>query len=262
MRTFSLRRLALAALLSFSPSAFAAAIISVNFTGGGFGGSPAISLLATDLAGVVPAGGYNNVPSANTASPLALQDADGLATTMTLAITGSVGPYSTISGAGINPQGGDEKLNTGFLAGNSTLTLSAIPYASYDLYVYTLNDNESRIQTTTVGGLSYYQDPPNAASRVDQNINTTYPYTLATSTSLGSPTANANYVRFTGLSGAAQTVTVFASGNGYINGFQVVATPEPTAIHIAAAGGLALLGLRRRGAKRQSMGKWGLLNRY
>jgi hypothetical protein len=227
-------------------SAASGAIIGVNFTGGTFGGSPPVSLGSTEFAGVIPSANYNNVASANTGAPISLFDDSGTATTMTLTITGAVGPYSTISGAGINPQGGDEKLNTGFLAGNSTLTLTGIPYASYNIYVYALNDNESRVQATTVNGLTFYHDSPNAASRVDQNLATDYVYTLVTSTNPAAQTVNANYVLFTGLSGQSQTISVNATGNGFINGFQVVQVPEPGTAFFALSSGLLVLGLSRR----------------
>jgi hypothetical protein len=222
-----------------------AAIVGVNFTGGSFGGSPPISLVPTDFAGVIPSGNYNNIASANTSIPISLFDDSAIATPITLTISGAVGPYSTISGAGINPQGADEKLNTGFLAGNSTLTLTGIPYASYDIYVYALNDNESRVQATTVGGMTFYHDSPNAASRVDQNISTDYIYTRVTSTNSSAQTVNANYVLFTGLSGSSQTISVNATGNGFINGFQIAQVPEPASALAVTASGLVMLGFSR-----------------
>ncbi len=228
------------------PSAALAGIIGVNFAGGGFGGSPAVNLLPSDIAGVVPAANYNNVPSALTASALSLHDADGLSTTVTLSITGAGLSYSTISGPSISPQGGDEKLNTGILAGNNVLTLAGIPYPAYDIYVYVLNDNQSRVQTTTIGALSYYHDGPNAATFVDQNISTTYAYIQATSTVPGSPSVDTNYVRFSGLSGANQTITITAPGNGFVNGFQIVQAPEPGVALLGFLGATALFGTTRR----------------
>ena len=248
MRTVIPRAICLFSIVVTLAASAQAAIIGVNFTGGSFGGSPVISLLTTDLAGVIPSGNFNNIVSANNATPVALVDDSGLATTMTLTIAGAAGPYSTIAGAGINPQGADEKLNTGFLAGNGTIALSNIPYASYSIYVYALNDNESRIQGITVNGVTYYQDPPNAASRVDQNGATPYPYIRAIGTTSGTATNDANYMLFTGLSGTSQTIVANAPGNGYITGFQVVQTPEPGSALMALLGGVALLGRRRRRA--------------
>jgi hypothetical protein len=204
-----------AAWLAFSCPA-PAAIVGVNFMGGGFGGSPPVGLLPTELAGVIPSDNYNNVPSAVTASPVSLVDSDGASTPIALTITGAGLSYSTISGAGISPQGGDEKLNTGMLAGNNTLSLSGIPYAAYDIYVYVLNDNQTRVQTTTIGSLSYYHDSPNAASRVDQNIATDYVYAQATSTIAGSPSVDTNYVRFSDLTGSSKTIIINAPGNGFV----------------------------------------------
>lgn len=233
-------------LLATAGEMRAAAVVSVNFTGGGFNGSPAISLLPGDFAGVVSANNYNNLPSALTGSPVALTDSGGGATGITLSITGSGLSYSSISGAGISPQGGDEKLNTGFLAGNNTLTLTGIPYAFYDIYIYVLNDNQTRVQTTTVNGVSIYHDSPNAASNVDQNISTAYNYIRATSTVSASPSVDTNYVQFAGLSGGTKTITIAAPVNGFVNGFQIVQVPEPGSGMLLCGVVLGAIGSGRR----------------
>src|SRR3954447_23575466 len=79
--------------------------IGVNFTGGGNGSSPPISLLPTDVAGVVPQANYNNF-AGGTGTGLALVDNTGVASPATLTYTAS-GTYSSIGGATIAPAGGD-----------------------------------------------------------------------------------------------------------------------------------------------------------
>jgi MYXO-CTERM domain-containing protein len=162
------------------------------------------------------------------------------------------GTYSSIGGATIAPAGGDEKLNTGFVFGNGTFTVSGVPYANYDVYVYELNDASGRVETTTLtaGGpaQTYYGSSatPNDSSHVDQSAGTSYVYVLSNSTNVGSPTTNGDYVQFTGLTGSTFTFTSTAPGNGYVNGFQIVPTPEPASLGFVGVSVLALLARRQR----------------
>jgi hypothetical protein len=226
-----------------------AAGIGINFTGGGNASSPAISLLPTDVAGVVPQSNFNNI-SGGSGAALALVNNSGAATPATLTFTSS-GTYSSIGEPGIAPAGGDEKLNTGFVYGNGSFTVAAVPFARYDVYVYMLNDAPGRIETTslTAGGPAQTffgaAATPNDAGHVDQNAATSYVYTQTVSTNSAAATPNGDYVLFAGLTAPSFTFTDTAPGNGYLNGFQVVENlPEPGALGVCAVTGLAAL-LRR-----------------
>jgi hypothetical protein len=140
----------------------------------------------------------------------------------------------------------DEVLNSGLINGGGTghigVTVNNISYGKYDLYLYVGNDNP-RDESVTLGGTTYYvrsggvQGTPGF---VDGNSATPYTYIQATSTNPGSPTNNADYVVFKGLTGNSLTFSV-DSGTGFpfLNGFQIV-TPEPSSFVL---GGLALAGL-------------------
>ena len=238
----------LAALLVTAVIAHGASI-GVNFTGGGNGGSLAISLLPTDLAGVIPQGNYNNVPGGS-ATNFALNNNLGLTTTALLTFTAG-GTYSSVN-ATVTPAGGDEKLNAGFVFGSGSFTISNIPFTLYSLYVYELNDAGGRVETTTLGGVSFFgaSATPNDAGHIDQNAATPYSYVQSISTNVASPTVGGDYVLYSNLTGSSQTFTSAAPGNGYVNGFQIVeAVPEPGSA-LYGAGLLCLAGLRR--ARRSS----------
>src|SRR3954470_12629999 len=75
--------------------------IGINFTGGGNASSPAISMLPTDSAGVVPQTNFNNV-AGGSGTGLSLLNGSGIATPVTLTFTAG-GTYSSIGGAAITP---------------------------------------------------------------------------------------------------------------------------------------------------------------
>jgi len=244
-----LHLLVVAGIVGTSSGAIAAQI-GVNFTGGGNGSSPAVSLVASDSAGVVPQINWNNA-AGGTGTSLPLLDNTGAATAAALTYTAG-GTYSSIGGAAIAPAGGDEKLNTGFVFGNGNVTVSGIPYATYDVYVYELNDAAGRVETTTLtapvaqGPIFGGSATPNDAGHVDQSAGTSYVYTRSTSTDTANPTANGDYVRFTNVTGPTFTFTTSATGNGYLNGFQIVQVPEPASAGMLVTGVMGLLVVRRR----------------
>jgi hypothetical protein len=228
-----------------------AASIGVNYTGGGNNSSPAVSLASTDAAGVVPQTNYNNF-AGGSGTALALIDSAGAASGATLTY-GSGGTYSSIGGAAIAPADGNEKLNTGFIFGNATVTVSGVPYSRYDVYVYMLNDAAGRVETTslTAGGpaQTFYggSAAANDAGHVDQNAATPYVYTRTISTDVAVPTTAGDYVLFSGLTTPSFQFTTAATGNGYLNGFQIVQNvPEPAALGFLGLASLAALTCRRR----------------
>ena len=165
---------------------------------------------------------YNNVnlPS----SGLVLDDNTGTPTTALLtAISSGSGGFTTpVAGA-------DEMLNVGAAATSNvsqSFTLANIPYSNYSLSVYDLGLGAGFVQGISLGNTTYYTSSPNptGAGYLDDNNATPFTYTLGTSTSAAAPTANADYVLFTGLSGSTLTITeTKTSGNlALLPGFQII----------------------------------------
>lgn len=238
-----------AALLVFAAMALwtAPGTVRANSIGVNFVGLPTNALSPTDIAGVsgFAQSNYNNVSS--TPNNLILNDAIGAATTATLTLPGGVS-FGAITA--VAPSGPDEKLNRGGVFGNFSdfsLTLRNIPYASYSIVVYSLAQ-QGDLRGITVDGTTYYSrsPAPSAIGYVDFLPGTPYLYTQATSTDLGSPTRDSNYMLFAGLTGANQTIFVTGDSQRNVSGLQIVATiPEPSTL-IMLLGGLSLLGLRKR----------------
>ena len=150
---------------------------------------------------------------------------------------------------GIDPDGtyNREMLN-GYLDSNSgtstssTIAISSIGYSTYDLIVYFSSDTAGRAGTMNVGGTTYDFTTMGTAA----NSGSSALFTQATDTTGSNPTANANYVIFTGLSGTSQTITSLVNGGGGIAGFQIVAVPEPSSMALAVMGGFGVLLMNRR----------------
>jgi hypothetical protein len=208
-------------------------------------------------SGVAPAANWNNtVPSGG--SPYVgktvadLNDDSGTATTLDISY-GSWGAWRIqASLPAADADGTHNKrllngyLNAGPAAWNpsvtaSTIAVSSIPYSTYDIIVYFSADVAAREGEVNIGASTFYFSTLGLSSIAGSNA----VLTQTTSTSNASY-VGANYAVFSGLTGAAQTITVQMRDNdewGGVAGFQVVSVPEPTSALLV---GLSALGLFRR----------------
>lgn len=249
-RNTSLAALAATALLAFGSAASAQTGISVNF-----GTNEAGSALApTAAAGVVPLTNFNN-ETGGTGSGLSLVDSTGTATAATLSYLSNNGTFHTSQSPSAGP---NQTLLAGYIdtespadamgAGrptDTTVTFTNIPYAAYNVYVYTATNTfdypDSRTNTYTISGAA-------TGNQTETNVQPT-----------GKEFANGfvqgqNYLLFSGLSGSSfllstMTGSFAPGGDGFlrsgIDGVQIVrampaAAPEPSQ---TAALGLGVLGL-------------------
>jgi len=215
-------------------------VIGVNF----YRSSSAVwtQLGATDQAGEVAADNWNNIdidPS-RSFSAVALQDATGSATTVTIGSTVSPG-YDGNNGVGNTTP--DHKMMNGSLyydngdgTDTGTITISGLGglAPSYDLYLYFETNENDRDHTFTVTG-------PHSESGLD---GATFNGTFIEATGSG---VNANYMVFEGLTASTLTIDATATnGRAGLAGIQIVGIPEPSALLLAAIGLVGLLACRRR----------------
>jgi len=208
------------------------------------------TVTGTAVAGVVPVANWNNSWPSNPTTDLV----DDTGATTTLDITYTSFNDWNIQGSDPGLDGdstSNKRLLNGYLnAGNaewgpsitsSSVSITQIPYANYNVIVYFSSDGAGREGEVTNGASTYYFSTLGAASIAGSNAT----LTQTTSTS-NSNYAGGNYAIFSGLNGTSQTITVQMRDNdewGGIAGFQVVAVPEPGATLL---GGLGLAGLLRR----------------
>ncbi|WP_241392677.1 PEP-CTERM sorting domain-containing protein [Rippkaea orientalis] len=187
--------------------------------------------------GIVPGINWNNIAGAS-GNNIILSDDSGTATTtlLTFSAAGFFNGFSPTSTA--NPA--TNTLYTSGLFGSNiiseiSLSLSGIPYSSYDLYVFASADTSANNQLSiTDGNTTFYY----ASNGQFNSAATTLLQT--TSTIPGSPTTGpGQYQLFAGLTGSSITLTTGGSLTNILSnnvfGFQIVSTtsttiPEPSMI--------------------------------
>jgi len=199
-----------------------AASVSVNFEGRESNVADSNLLDPADFAGVVAVANWNNASGA-TGNLTNLIDDSGAATSTDVTWNGQSTWSWEQSGDAVPSNGGGSLFN-GYLDtsgnnGSHSITVSQVPFAEYDVYVYVDGENNgsARPARFNIGG--------GADVWIDDDANWNGSYVEGAGTNLASATAGANYVRFTGLSGGSFTINAVAETfRAAVNGFQIVET--------------------------------------
>jgi beta-glucanase (GH16 family) len=207
--------------------------IGLQFQGSG------TALPSTSAAGLPGVTQTNwNVLTGASFSNQVLSDGTGTNTTATLSGTAN-GTYSG-GGSTALPSGNADlasgEIWNGSTAAANSMTISNIPYANYDVYIYADIDASGRDETVSLtssgGSAQYYSFLTESGGAA---------WTPAISTWNGTGTApklpSANYVHFAGLSSSSFSTTFWAPGNGGINAIQMVPTLVITSNATATATG-------------------------
>lgn len=206
-----------------------------------------------DFAGVVNADYWGNSwnGSFQNFGPTNLLNDSGVATTADLSVVG-VNDFN-FGSPGVDSDGNWNRTMLYAYANGSapagvTYTLSEIPYAQYDVYVYLMSDDDSRVYSVTDGTTTYF----GGAHPTSISGNNPALFAQTTATTNAGFSTDANYAVFSGLTGANQVFSssFFASDGvtpdfGGISGIQIVRIPEPASLTMFALGGLLLVCRRR-----------------
>ncbi len=234
MRKSFINTLAVTGLLIATGSANAETI-GVNF------GSERRAVGPAQSAGVIAQTNWNNA-SGPTAIVTDVNNGAGAATTVDVEWA-SRNTWKTQAANG----DGNTNMMHGYLDdgnGGFSVTVSEIAYATYDVYIYLSTDMKKGAYTNTAtinGGTQYY-----AKTHVSKYKPVTS-LIQATGTTIPTPTVNANYILFTGVTGSSFTIDgAKKAGNNRstIAGFQIVesvAIPEPASLVLLSLGGLTML---------------------
>lgn len=226
------------------------------------------TLAPTDVTGAEAAvGNWNNIlvtGGNHNGTWGSLQDSTGAATTasITTASWGGVismstdgTPFIKLYEAGIAREGDVP------VAVSPTITLSDIPYAAYDVYIYythfpigsdTLQTWTESQNNTTLYGTNNKNHGHDWGTFVQYQ--TADRATAVAQATIGSPEGGGNWLKFTNLTASTLTLTSsdqnFPDITGYkqrgIAGLQIVQVPEPGAAMLLALAGCAVAVRRRR----------------
>jgi fibronectin-binding autotransporter adhesin len=192
----------------------------------------------TGSAGAVAMSNWNNLAGTNQAAPQSLVDSSGNPSAATVTWGGVSDNYDALNG---NQTDQNAQLLNSYLdnssAGAETVSVSGVPYANYNVYVYFASDANGRDGSVSIGAATFnYSTTANVATRP-------YPLILTTTTSGAYPAAN--YAEFSNLSGASFTISQVRTANSGIAAVEIVGENVaenilPASAPLTIAGGATL----------------------
>src|SRR5579884_4397999 len=242
-----------AAVVSCGLSAAAdAQSIGVNFVGGG-GPNSGSSLMATDVAGLVPQANFNNATGAK-GTLAGLVDNSGSNTGASLAWTS---PNTWSSGTDTTTPNG--ALLNGYLdsngtaAGGAMVTVSNVPYKLYDLVVYLNSDATTGTPAVPLARIGDYEVVTSGGTLTQQvsyhkgSALTLAPPVADNTMPVNASTPAGTAIVFSGLTDATLTLETNqaklpnANFRAPVSGFEMYSAPEPRSLGVVTVlGGLAV----------------------
>ncbi len=251
--------------------AHADSIISVHFEGsntqgnysgigptGGANNGP----LVTGVAGAIPVGNFNNAPGYNSSVPSLVEDNSGTASVTSASVSYSgANVYNAYQGTPPTSTQ-DYIMMGGYLDSqpgqNISITVSGLgsefTSSGYKVLIYRNTDSSGvtgyNVVDSNLVSKDGYLQMLSSTQGGNYPLSPNYVGSTA-STPAGTGSTASNYVTISGFTGSSFTITGINpnfSGDGRprINGFQIVALPEPASVGLLGLGAISLLSRRRR----------------
>lgn len=215
----------------------------------------------TGAAGVVSTAGWNNIANGTFTTGLVTSTNSLTTATLTLSGPSAPGTWSTTGGAVATYTGGNDSLMHGYMDGTKnnvgTATLTGLTAPAYTIYVYAMGDlarpsnGGDLLPNYSVNGTTLYTATLGGAFTGFTQGGTA---TANSSTTVTAAPAFGNYIVFSNVVPVGGQIAISAEADtttwrSPLNGFQLVAVPEPSTTALGLAGLLGAVGyagIRRR----------------